>query len=374
MRLPMKPLRLLALIFFIALTTRAQETLPSDVYPDSRSRLPSLGAEVLAGAARLAAHGSGALVRWEFALGRPLSELSILTVAREFDQPYEWSLHELEGVAVGLEQRVIDIVRHRLPLGGLSEQQTVIIQVGREIYGEHVLSAQTYARAESLLGRANLVDIVMLMGEYAEDAVRLTAFNQHMPPGWRQFLPLPFTQPDDIHPDSRSRLPYIRNEMRGASATPSLYGRGLAPEGTGPGPIMRRSLGREALVASVGLRLVRLAILITARELDDVYQWTTNEIAAAEDGLGSAVIDIVRRRAPVTSLDEEDAALIEFGREVLTEHNVSPPTYARALELFGETNLVGLVNVMAKAASDAALFIAFQQHLPADQEPTLGVR
>ncbi|MGI9258016.1 MAG: hypothetical protein ACR2QQ_04205, partial [Gammaproteobacteria bacterium] len=327
--------------------------------------------EVPAGFANITAHGSGSLVRWEFALGRPLSELAILTVAREFDQPYEWSLHEIEALAVGLEQQVIDVVREREGVTDLSDEQAIIIQMGREVYGEHSLAAETYARAEALLGRANLVDIVLLMGEYAEDAVRLTAINQHMPPGWPQFLPLPFTQPDDIYADSQSRLPYLRDEMRGPSATPSLYGRGIAPEGTGPGQFMRRNPAREILVESVGQRLVRLAVLVTARELDDVYQWTTNEIEAGDDGLESSVIDIVRRRASVESLADEDAALIELGREVLGDHTVSPPTYARALEIFGETNLVGLVNVMAKTAFDAAVYIAFHQHLPAGQEPTL---
>jgi 4-carboxymuconolactone decarboxylase len=371
MRRPIKPLCVLAITSVMALIAHAQETLPADVHPDSRSRLPSLGSDAPTGVEGIIASGSGALVRWEFALGRPLSELAILTTAREFDQPYEWSLHELEALAVGLQPQVIELVRNRLSVAGISDNEAVIVQMGREIYGEHELSAETYARAERLLGRTNLVDIVMLMGEYAEDAVRLTAFNQYMPSGWAQFLPLPFTQPDDIHPDSRSRLPYLRNEIRAAGATPSLYGRGLAPEGTGPGQIMRRSRDVQALQASVGSRLVRLARLIAARELDDSYQWTMNEIAAAEEGLEPVVIGLVRQRAPVTNLADKDAALIEFGREVLTEHTVKPATYSRALELFGETDLVGFVNVMAKSASDSALLIAFQQQLPPGQEPLL---
>jgi hypothetical protein len=371
MRLSINSLCVLALVFLVATTVGAQDTLPAGVNPDSRSRLPSLGPDSPAGVARIVAHGTGALVRWEFAPGRALSELAILATAREHDQPYEWSLHEVEALAVGLEPQVIDIVRDRLPLTGISDEEAVIIQMGREIFGNHALSAETYARAHSFLGTANLVDVVMLMGEYAEDAVRLTAFNQHMPLGWKQFLPLPFTPPDDIHPDSRSRLAYLRNETRGVSATPSLYGRGLAPEGTGPGQIMRRSRGLEALQASVGRRLIRLANLVAARELDDVYQWTMNEIAAAQDGLEPAIIDRVRQRAPVSDINEKDAALIEFGREVLTAHTVRPSTYARMLELFGEPDLVGFVNVMAKHASDSTLLIAFQQQLPAGQEPLL---
>ena len=49
-------------------------------------------------------------------MGRALSELAILATAREHDQPYEWSLHEMEAIAVGFDPAVIDVVRNREPL------------------------------------------------------------------------------------------------------------------------------------------------------------------------------------------------------------------------------------------------------------------
>jgi len=363
----------LALAAAIPLTARAQESLPADVYPETRNRLPSLGADAPDGVDGIRRHGTGGVVRWQFAHGRALSELAILTVARELDQPYEWSLHETEGLAVGLEPRVIDIVRNRQPLTGLSAMESIIVELGRELLRERELSAATYARAADALGTANLVDIVSLMGDYIGTAVRLTAFNQHLPPGFKQFLPLPFAPPDDIHPDSRSRLPYVDYSAGAQTATPLLYSRQLAPAGTGPGQIRRHGNGLESLEASVGSRLTRLASLIAARELDDVYQWTMSEIAAAEDGLEAAVIDLVRQRAPLTGLADEDAALIELGRELLGEHTVSAPTYARALGIFGETDLVDFVELMAQHARDATLLIAFQQLLPAGQESLLPI-
>ena len=115
-------LSLLVLFSFAAPATRAQEPLPADVYPDSRSRLPSLGPGAPAGVDGIVAHGSGVLIRWEFALGRALSELSILTVAREFDQPYEWSLHEVEAIAVGLEFLRLSYDPEREPAAGRGAQ------------------------------------------------------------------------------------------------------------------------------------------------------------------------------------------------------------------------------------------------------------
>jgi len=173
--------------------------LPRDIDPESRSRLPLVKPGV-EGVQAIRLHASGVDVRWSSPLGRDLTELAILTAARAHDQPYEWSLHEMEALAVGLDPMIIDVVRHRRPVTGLPERPALIIEVGREIFDKHTLSADTYARALKTLGKSNLVDIVILMGNYAATATRLTAFNQQMPPGWKQFLPLPFTPPACTRP------------------------------------------------------------------------------------------------------------------------------------------------------------------------------
>ena len=188
------------------------------------------------------------------------------------------------------------------------------------------MSSDTYRRWVVLLGESNLVDVVSLMAQYAGTAARLTAFNQQMPPGWIQFLPLPFTLPDDIDSDSRSRLPVIRGPERQRTI---LYDRTTTPEGTGPGHIGRHGAGRASLETNVARPLLDLAILVTAREYDVQYTWTVTELAAIENGLEAAVIDIVRDRRPVTGLADKEAALITFGRELLGTHNVSTETYAK---------------------------------------------
>lgn len=349
---------------------RADETLPSDVHPDSRNRLPPMKPDVH-GAAAIRLHLSGVSARWASPLGRAMTELAILTTAREHDQPYEWSLHEMEAVAVGLDPAIIDIVRHRRRLAGVPAKEGLIVELGREIFGSHALSAKTYARALEVFGKTDLVDIVDLMATYSATAARLTAFNQHMPPGWKQFLPLPFTPANDIHPDSRSRLPLIRSQGQPAQA--NLYARQLAPEGTGPGHIGRHAGGLASLEASVGKRLMAIAVLVTAREHDAQYDWTLNEIAALKEGVDPAIIDIVRARRPATGIPEKEAALIQFGRELFEKHNVLPDTYQRALEAFGERDLVDVVGLMAQHSADAVLLTAFDQRLPAGQKALLPI-
>ncbi len=142
------------------------------------------------GAAALRLHGSGTNLRWAAPMGRQLTELTILTTAREYDQPYEWGLHELEALAVGLDARIIDVVRHRSPLTGLSSRDAIIIEVGRELFGDHNVGRETYARAVRAFGERDLVDLVGVMGSHAADAAVLAAFDQHVPAGRQPLLPL----------------------------------------------------------------------------------------------------------------------------------------------------------------------------------------
>jgi hypothetical protein len=222
-----------------------------------------------------------------------------------------------------------------------------------------------------LLGEKNLVDIISLMAQYAGTAARLTAFNQQMPPQMKQFLPLPFTPPDDIHPDSRSRLPLIKTPPQ---IPPALYSREIAPTGTGPAQIRLHQGSRKSLEDHVGERCIKLAILVAAREHDQQYDWTMNEVTAHTDGLEPAVINIVRDRKSLTDLSERDAATIQFGRELFGKHMVTVDTYAAALRIFGETDLADLVDLMAQHATEAALLTAFDQHLPVGQKPLLPIR
>ena len=364
------------------------QALADDIHDGSRSRLPTIDRTELdaerrqaydaavagesgtpAGAAALRLHGSGADLRFDAPMGRRLTELAILTTAREYDQPYEWALHELEALAVGLDAEIIDIVRHRKPFTELAAREAIIIELGRELLGTRQLRADTYARALALLGKTNLVDVVDVMGRYASTAATLTAFNQRMPSGWRQSLPLPFTHPADIHPDSRSRLPLRSPESR--TAVSVLYGRMLSPSGIGPGVIRSYGDGQASLEARVGRRLMQLAILVTARTHDFQYDWTMNEPRAAEAGVELELIDIVRHRRPPAGVDAEDAALIAFGRELFNDHNVSAETYARAEQAFGVRDLVDIVGLMGSHAADAAVLAAFDQHLPEGVEPLL---
>lgn len=362
------------------------DALPKDVNPDSGNRLSLLNAEHASERAKrtydnamnnfagvppkgpmMRLHASPVQnLQMQSPLGLDLLQVAILVTGREHDQPYEWSLHELQALSVSLDPAVIDVIRRNMSVSKIGKKEAAVIQVGREIFRTHKLSSDTYARALRVLGETGLVDSVALMADYARVCATLTAFNQQMPPRFKQFLPLPFAPPDDIHPDTRNRLPLIPSNPANPGV---LYSRPMTPEGTGPVQIGRHGGGLKSLQANVAGRDIDLAILITAREHDAQYDWTVNEAASVKDGLEPSVIDVVRHRKPAVGLTEKDASLIEFGREMFSKHYVAAPTYARVVKMFGERNLVDLVAVMGQHAGEATMLAAFDQHLPKGQTP-----
>lgn len=376
-------------------TFAQNDVLPQDVDPHSRNRLALMNPDdasekarqiydrsmaSFAGAApkgpSMRLHGtpeSALDLQMLSPLGLDVLQIPVLVTGRALDQPYEWSLHEMQALAVSLDPAVINVIRYNLPLSRLPAstlraKEAAIIQVGREIFRTHKLSSATYARALRVLGERNLVDMVSEMADYASVSTSLTAFNQQMPPGFKQFLPLPFTPPSDIHPDSRNRLPLL---PEGPTRPGVLYSRPLggSPAGTGPLQIALHGGGLKSLEASVARRDIDVAILVTAREHESQYDWTVNELAAIRDGLEPKVIDVIRNREPTAGLSEKDASLIEFGRQLFDKHYVTAATYARTVKIFGERNLVGLVSVMGQHTGEEILLAAFDQQLPPGQAP-----
>jgi 4-carboxymuconolactone decarboxylase len=65
---------------------------------------------------------------------------------------------------------------------------------------------------------------------------------------------------------------------------------------------LRRKSGLEP-------RLVELAILVTAREVDAEYVWASHEPAARKVGLEQSIIETVKFRQPATELGERKGSL-----------------------------------------------------------------
>ena len=74
---------------------------------------------------------------------------------------------------------------------GCDEADAVIIELGRQIWRDHKVTSELFAKAKAMFGPNKLVDLVMLMGNYAGTAALLTAFDMQLHAGKKPLLPIP---------------------------------------------------------------------------------------------------------------------------------------------------------------------------------------
>lgn len=190
--------------------------------------------------------------------------------------------------------------------------------------------------------------------------------------------------PADVHAESGFRLPLPKREDLTEDAR-KLYDRAVDPKSgsikglRGPGGIKLYS----PKVSELGQPLTRylrwesgfdgkireLAILVTAREVDSVFEWQAHEPEALKEGVPQSTIDIIKHRRPTDGLAEPDKIIIDLGREIFVARKVAPQTFARAKQQFGAKALVDLVSLMGNYAGTAALLCAFGMEIePGDQQ------
>ena len=134
-------------------------------------------------------------VRYGTPKDQRITELIILSTAREINNQYEWSAHEPLAQVAGLEQEIIEVIKYRKDLNSLpqienfGEIEKILIQFTRELVSEEKVSSGTFDIALNLFGNEGLVDIVGLIGYYNFVAITLKAFDLQRPVGTELLLP-----------------------------------------------------------------------------------------------------------------------------------------------------------------------------------------
>jgi len=130
-------------------------------------------------------------LRFEAGFSPRIREIAILTTAREMDSQFEWVAHEPEALKEGVPQAVIDVIKFRRGTEGLDETDATVIALGRQLWHDHKVTPATFAKAKALFGPNKLVDLVLLMGNYAGTAALLTAVDMQLHKGKQPLLPIP---------------------------------------------------------------------------------------------------------------------------------------------------------------------------------------
>jgi 4-carboxymuconolactone decarboxylase len=183
--------------------------------------------------------------------------------------------------------------------------------------------------------------------------------------------------PSDIHSVTLSRLPPVTAEDLDEEGKRLLAARTNFTPGPGPTHITiysprERDLGIPSGESSpVGPRYFQLAVLITAREIDQQYEWSSHEPAGLRQGLEQSVIDVVKYDRSVAGLSDKDATMITFGRALFRDHRVSSELWQEMVSHFGRQHTVQVMAIMGDYFRVGFMLNAVDQHLPPNRKALL---
>jgi 4-carboxymuconolactone decarboxylase len=182
--------------------------------------------------------------------------------------------------------------------------------------------------------------------------------------------------PADLDPDSRARLPYLQRKDMDESSQ-KIFDKlpGRSPEGILRGPLAFAAynpgvaqalfdLHNAAVAGSLDPHVRELAIMVACRETNYSLEWNAHEASALKAGVDRKVLDVIRSGGPLTGVNEKDAAVIRFGRQLFHDGKMDSATFARAVELFGRRGAMDLVAVMSTYAVSGFYAIAVDEHMP----------
>jgi alkylhydroperoxidase/carboxymuconolactone decarboxylase family protein YurZ len=187
--------------------------------------------------------------------------------------------------------------------------------------------------------------------------------------------------PADLDPQSRARLPYLKKFDLDAKTQNSLAPF-VSKDDTLRGPLAFAAYNPAVAQALLDLHNAavpggtldphtrELAILVACRETNYTLEWNGHEPAALKAGIDPKVIDVVRERRPLSTVNEKDAVVIRFGREMFHDKKVDSATFAKAVELWGKRGAMDMVAVMSTYAVSGYFAIAVDER-PAESKAKL---
>ncbi len=120
---------------------------------------------------------------------------------------------------------------------------------------------------------------------------------------------------------------------------------------------------------TIDRRYVELAILFTGQLWQAQFEWFAHEPMARDAGLPENVIQSLKVGERPNFDDEGDEAAWTFCSVLHADHKVDDATYARAVELFGESGVEDLINACGLYTLVCMTLNTFEVDLPDGATP-----
>jgi 4-carboxymuconolactone decarboxylase len=93
-------------------------------------------------------------------------------------------------------------------------------------------------------------------------------------------------------------------------------------------------------------RIRELVTCAVARHVTNQFEWVMHAPLALKAGVAADTLEALRAGARPKDLPADEEAALDFTRELLATHGTSEPTYAAALDAFGEAGVVELTSLI----------------------------
>lgn len=122
-------------------------------------------------------------LRWQTSLPLKLNEFAILIIGRQWRSQVEWYAHGPLALKAGLAPEIVaDLKANKRP-ANMPPEEEVVYDFVTELTTKHQVSDATFARAKSLLGEQQVVDLTAVSGTYVTVAMLLAMAEEGVPPG-----------------------------------------------------------------------------------------------------------------------------------------------------------------------------------------------
>jgi 4-carboxymuconolactone decarboxylase len=118
--------------------------------------------------------------------------------------------------------------------------------------------------------------------------------------------------------------------------------------------------------------LREFAILMTARQWGQSYEWNAHYPLAIDEGFSAEMAQAIAEGRRPDGMLEDEEILYDFILELQRNHSVSDATYDRAVERFGEQGVVETVSLVGYYTMISMILNTARTPLPADAKPALA--
>ncbi len=121
--------------------------------------------------------------------------------------------------------------------------------------------------------------------------------------------------------------------------------------------------------SAIGTTLSEFAVIITAREWSQDYEWFLHAPIAMKAGIKAEIVDALRDGRRPVGMSEDEEIVYDFSTELHRNKRVSDATFARAEKRFGKNGVVDLVGINGYYTFLAMQLNTARYQIPEDAQP-----